>query len=74
MQPEREVDPPSRIRHQRAFDAILEIHHDAQTAARPHTMPTGARESAPDVRPGALGERRAGFDVATSCSVSGPGI
>ena len=72
MQPEREVDPPSRMRHQRAFDAILEIH--AQTAARPHTMPTGARQSAPDVRPGALGGRRAGLEVATYCFVSGPGI
>ncbi len=61
MQPEREVDPPSRIRHQRAFDAILEIH--AQTAATHHAVPTGAGGSSPDVRQGALGGRRAGLDV-----------
>jgi hypothetical protein len=69
MQPEREVDPPSRIRHQRAFDAILEIH--AQTAATHHTMLTGAGASAPDVRQGALGGRRARLDVVTSGSGSG---
>ena len=46
----------------------------AQTAASHHTMPTGACQSAPDVRPGALGGRRAGFEVATYCSVAGPGI
>ena len=46
----------------------------AQTAASHHTMPTGAGESAPDVRQGALGGRRAGFDVAAYCFVAGPGI
>ena len=42
----------------------------AQTAASHHTMPTGACQSAPDVRPGALGGRRAGFEVATYCFVA----
>ena len=47
----------------RSLCGFVEIR--AQTAASHHTMPTGACESAPDVRPGALGGRRAGFDVAT---------
>ncbi len=43
------------------LDAIRGNH--AETAATHHAMPTGARQSAPDVRPGALGGRRAGFEV-----------
>ena len=48
---------------------IVEIH--AETAASHHTMPTGAGESAPDVRQGALGGRRARLDVVTSGSGAG---
>jgi hypothetical protein len=43
--------------------AVVEIH--AGTAANHHAVPTGAGASAPDVRQGALGGRRAGLDVVT---------
>ena len=72
MLPEREVDPPSSIRHQKAYCVCRQIH--AQTAATHHTLPTGTGGSSPDVRQGALGGRRAGFDVAAYCFVAGPGI
>jgi hypothetical protein len=52
MQPEREVDPPSSIRHQSHLTLIVEIMPDRQ-----HTMraePIGAGETAPDVGTGAL--------------------
>ena len=48
---------------------IVEIH--AQTAATHHAVPIGAGESAPDVRQGALGGRRARLDVVTSGFGSG---
>jgi hypothetical protein len=48
---------------------FVEIH--AQTAATHHAVPIGAGGSAPDVRKGALGGRRAGLDVVTSGSGSG---
>ena len=50
---------------------IVEIH--AGTAAKCHAVPIGAGESAPDVRQGALGGRRAGLDVVTSGSGSETG-
>ncbi len=40
---------------------FVEIH--AETAATHHAVPTGAGESAPDVRQGALGGRRVRFGV-----------
>ncbi len=43
--------------------AVVEIH--AQTAANHHAVPIGAGGSAPDVREGALGGRRARLDVVT---------
>ena len=43
--------------------AMPEIMPDRQHTMR--AVPTGACESAPDVRPGALGGRRAGFEVAS---------
>ena len=48
---------------------IVEIH--AQTAATHHAVTIGAGASAPDVREGALGGRRARLDVVTSGSGSG---
>jgi hypothetical protein len=48
---------------------IVEIH--AQTAATHRAVPIGAGGSAPDVRQGALGGRRARLDVVTSGSGSG---
>jgi hypothetical protein len=69
MQPEREVHPPSSIRHQNHQMLIVEIL--AKTAANHHAVPIGACASAPDVRQGALGGRRARLDVVTSGSGSG---
>jgi hypothetical protein len=63
MQPEREVDPPSSIRHQSHLMLIVEIH--AETAANHHAVPIGAGGSAPDVREGALGGRQARLGVVT---------
>jgi hypothetical protein len=57
MQPEREVDPPSSIRHQSHLMLIVEIMPGRQHTM--HAVPIGACESAPDVRQGALGGRRA---------------
>ena len=48
---------------------FVEIH--AGTAATHPAVPTGAGASAPDVRQGALGGRRARLDVVTSGSGSG---
>ena len=47
MQPEREVDPPSRMRHQKALMLIVETR--AGTAATHHAVPIGAGASAPEV-------------------------
>ena len=69
MQPEREVDPPSRMRHQKAYCVCRQIH--AQTAANHHVVPIGVCASAPDVRQGALGGRRARLDGVNSCFGSG---
>jgi hypothetical protein len=48
---------------------FVEIH--AQTAATHHAVPIGAGGSAPDVRQGVLGGRRARLDVVTSGSGAG---
>ena len=64
MQIERGIGRPSKTCASEDLGRCRQIR--AQTAASHHTMPTGASQPAPDVRPGALGGRRAGFDVPTA--------
>jgi hypothetical protein len=69
MQIERGISRPSSIRHQSHLTLIVEIMPDRQHTMR--AVPIGAGGSAPDVRQGALGGRRARLDVVTSGSGSG---
>ena len=57
------------MRHQKAYCVCRQIH--AQTAASHHAVPIGVCASAPDVRQGALGGRRARLDGVNSCFGSG---
>ena len=57
MQPEREADPPSRIRHQSHLMPFVEIMPDRQHTMR--AVAIGAFVSAPDVGAGTLGRRPA---------------
>jgi hypothetical protein len=69
LQPEREVDLPSRIRHQRAFDANRRNY--AETAASHRAVTIGAFETAPDVGTNALGRFRAAVGHGICRAVSG---
>ena len=69
MQIERGISRPSSIRHQSHLTLIVEIMPDRQHTMR--AVPIGACQSAPDVRQGALGGRRARLDVVTLGSGSG---
>ena len=72
MQIERGISRPSSIRHQSHLTLIVEIMPDRQHTMR--AVPIGAGGSAPDVRQGALGGRRARLDVVTSGSGSRRGL
>jgi len=69
MQPEREVDPPSRMRHQKAYCVCRQIH--AETAASHRAVPIGAFETALDVGTSAVGRFRAAVGHGICRAVSG---
>ena len=70
MQTERGIGRPSKTCTSEDLGRCRQIH--AQTAATHHAVPTGAGGSAPDVRQGPCGGRRARFGVIPSCCDLGP--